>query len=84
MLCDPEVEISMSPNRHSINIAIERFFRGLKYGNIYNNDHQTISNSGGRMLLYRQKQPSMMLLVYWLQNTHGGIFGSCEKSGFTR
>ena len=43
MLKDHDIEISMNGKGRSIdNIAIERFFRTLKYGNIYINDYQTI------------------------------------------
>jgi putative transposase len=43
MLKDHSIEISMNGKGRSIdNIAIERFFRTLKHGNIYINDYQTI------------------------------------------
>lgn len=43
MLKDHGIEISMNGKGRSIdNIAIERFFRTLKHGNIYINDYQTI------------------------------------------
>lgn len=42
LLKDHGIEISMNGKGRSIdNIAIERFFRTLKYGNIYINDYQT-------------------------------------------
>jgi putative transposase len=43
LLKDHDIEISMNGKGRSIdNIAIERFFRTLKHGNIYINDYQTI------------------------------------------
>lgn len=43
MLKEHAIEISMNGKGRSIdNIAIERFFRTLKHGNIYINDYQTI------------------------------------------
>lgn len=43
LLKDHNIEISMNGKGRSIdNIAIERFFRTLKHGNIYINDYQTI------------------------------------------
>ena len=43
ILKDKSIEISMNGKGRSLdNIAIERFFRTLKYGNIYINDYQTI------------------------------------------
>lgn len=43
MLKENSIQISMNGKGRSIdNIAIERFFRTLKHGNIYINDYQTI------------------------------------------
>ena len=40
-----DIQISMNGKARSIhNIVIERFFRTLKYGNIYINDYQTIKD----------------------------------------
>ena len=44
LLKDNDIEISMNGKGKSIdNIAIERFFRTLKYGNIYISDYKSIS-----------------------------------------
>ena len=44
LLKDNDIEISMNGKGRSIdNIAIERFFRTLKYGNIYISDYKSIS-----------------------------------------
>jgi len=82
ILKDHDIEISMNGKGRSIdNIAIERFFRTLKHGNIYINDYQTIKElkEGDNNYMYKYnfkrfhssidyKKPMNVYLEY-VQNT---------------
>lgn len=90
LLMDNGIQISMNGKGRSIdNIAIERFFRTLKYGNIYINDYKTIPElkEGVKNYIYKYNfkrfhsalnyQKPMNVYLSGIQNKRSACQGQC-------